>query len=142
MIGDPVATGTIENSDPLQTMWLSRFGRTVADHVTGAVSDRLSGPLTGAQVTVGGQSVDLARSKDEAWVGETLLSVARVLGAAEEPSPEDEGWLGAGSAFGSRRRSKARRRGPSRAASCCSGARSTSPGTVNPAVRAWRHGAG
>ena len=31
---DGEATGTIENSDPLQKMWLSRFGRTVADHVT------------------------------------------------------------------------------------------------------------
>ena len=37
-IGDGEATGTISNDDPLQKMWLSRFGRTVADHVTGAVS--------------------------------------------------------------------------------------------------------
>jgi len=98
-IGDGEATGTIENSDPLQKMWLSRFGRTVADHVTGAVSDRLSGPLSGAQVTVGGQRVDLAAAKDEAWAGETMLSLARLLGAAEEPSPEGDGWPGTG--FGS-----------------------------------------
>ena len=52
-IDDGEATGTIENSDPLQKMWLSRFGRTVADHVTAAVADRLAGPLAGAQVTVG-----------------------------------------------------------------------------------------
>ena len=61
-IGDGEATGTIKNSDPLQKMWLSRFGRTVADHVTGAVADRLSSPLTGAQVTVGGQTVNLAET--------------------------------------------------------------------------------
>ena len=94
-IDDGEATGTIENSDPLQRMWLSRFGRTVADHVTAAVSDRLSNPPTGGQVTVGGQRVDLAQKKDETWVGETLVSVARLLGAAEAPpEPEDDGWPG------------------------------------------------
>ena len=31
---DGEAVGTITNSDPLQKMWLSRFGRTVASHVT------------------------------------------------------------------------------------------------------------
>ena len=52
-------------------MWLSRFGRTVADHVTEAVSDRLANPLAGAQVTVAGQTVDLAEVDDEAWLGQT-----------------------------------------------------------------------
>ena len=99
-IADGEATGTIENSDPLQKMWLSRFGRTVASHVTEAVSDRLAGPLAGGQVTVAGQSVDLARSKDEAWVAETVVSLARALGASEEPSPEDEGWPGSGTGGG------------------------------------------
>ncbi len=91
-IGDGEATGTIENSDPLQTMWLSRFGRTVADHVAGAVSDRLSNPMTGAQVTVGGQSLDLAQMEDEAWFDRTMLSMARVLGVPGGQSPGDEGW--------------------------------------------------
>ena len=92
-IGDGEATGTIANDDPLQKMWLSRFGRTVADHVTGAVSDRLSGPLTGAQVTVGGQSLDLAAMEDEARLGETLTALARALGAAEGPESGDDGGL-------------------------------------------------
>ena len=95
-IGDGEATGTISNDDPLQKMWLSRFGRTVAGHVTDAVSDRLAHPLSGAQVTVGGQTVDLARTEDEAWVGEALTSVARALGAREEHEPGD----GPGSGFG------------------------------------------
>ncbi len=103
-IGDGEATGTISNDDPLQKMWLSRFGRTVAGHVTDAVSDRLANPLSGAQVTVGGQTVDLARTEDEAWVGEALTSVARALGAREEPVPGDGpgsglgagGWPGTG----------------------------------------------
>ena len=103
-IGDGEATGTISNDDPLQKMWLSRFGRTVAGHVTDAVSDRLANPLAGAQVTVGGQTVDLARTEDEAWVGEALTSVARALGAREEHEPGDGpgsglgagGWPGTG----------------------------------------------
>ena len=61
-LADARATGTITNSGPLQKMWLSRFGRTVAGHVVEAVSGRLSDPLSGAQVTVGGQSVDLSRA--------------------------------------------------------------------------------
>ena len=97
-IADGTATGTIENSDPLQKMWLSRFGRTVASHVTDAVSDRLANPLTGAQVTVGGQRVDLARTEDEAWVGEALTSVARALGASESREPGDGPGSGPGQA--------------------------------------------
>ena len=95
-IADGEATGTIENSDPLQTMWLSRFGRTVADHVTGAVSDRLSNPMTGAQVTVGGQSLDLAQMEDEAWLDRTMVSMARVLGVPEGSVQEDDSWLDTG----------------------------------------------
>ncbi len=100
-LADAEATGTIENSDPLQKMWLSRFGRTVASHVTEAVSDRLSNPLGGAQVTVGGQRVDLAETDDEAWLGRAMTSVARALGAPDGPEPEggpglDRGQAGAG----------------------------------------------
>ena len=95
-IADGEATGTIENSDPLQEMWLSRFGRTVADHVTEAVSDRLAAPLSGAQVTVGGQSVDLAEAGDAARLGRTLTSIAQVMGA---PSGSASGGE-PGSAFG------------------------------------------
>ena len=94
LIGDGEATGTIVNTDPLQEMWLSRFGRTVAGHVVDTISDRLANPLTGGQVTVGGQSVDLARTEDDAWLGQTLTSIARALGASEDPEPEGDGWPG------------------------------------------------
>ena len=93
-IADGEATGTITNADPLQKVWLSRFGRTVAGHLTDAVSDRLAAPLTGAQVTVGGRRIDLAGRKDEAWLGETLTSLARALGAEQETGPEGEGGPG------------------------------------------------
>ncbi len=97
-LADAVATGTIANDDPLQKMWLSRFGRTVADHVTAAVSDRLAAPLTGAQVTVGGQTVNLAEIGDEARLGETLTSLAQVMGAPQGPGAE--GGPGSGSGAG------------------------------------------
>ena len=95
-IVDGEATGTIVNEDPLQKMWLSRFGRTVADHVTAAVSDRLANPLTGAQVTVGGQTVDLAEVGDAAWLGRTLTSIARAMGAPSGPAPANDPGSGSG----------------------------------------------
>ena len=113
-IADGEATGTITNDDPLQKMWLSRFGRTVASHVTDAVSDRLSGPLTGAELSVGGQRVDLARTKDEAWLGQTLTSLARALGVREGPEPEGGGWPGTGLGV---RESPAASRAPARTVS-------------------------
>ena len=102
-IADGEATGTIRNSDPLQKMWLSRFGRTVADHVTAAVSDRLSGPLTGAQVTVGGQTMNLAELEDEAFLGRTLTAIAQTMGAPSGPASGGDpgsGSLDAGDALG------------------------------------------
>ena len=55
VLADGTATGTIENSDHMQRAWLARFGRTVATHVTDAVSDRLRGaPGQDSHVTVGG----------------------------------------------------------------------------------------
>ncbi len=55
-IEDGEATGAIENSDPIPQAWLARFGRTVAGHVTDAIGERLSGPVSGgSQVTLGGR---------------------------------------------------------------------------------------
>ena len=73
-IADGVATGTIVNSDPLQKMWLSRFGRTVAGQVVEAVTGRLSGPPGGSRVTLGGRSIDL--SALSAGTGEARRSLA------------------------------------------------------------------
>ena len=59
-IADGVATGTIENSDPIPQAWLARFGRTVAGHVTDAIGERLTGPAGGgSHVTLGGQRLSL-----------------------------------------------------------------------------------
>ncbi len=62
-IQDAVATGTIENTDPLQQAWLARFGRTVATHVTDAVGERLRGASAqGSHVTVGGYRLPLGKT--------------------------------------------------------------------------------
>ena len=59
-IADGVATGTIENSDPIPQAWLARFGRAVAGQVTDAIAGRLTGPADdGSHVTLGGQRLSL-----------------------------------------------------------------------------------
>ena len=60
-IADGEAVGTIANGDPVPKAWIARFGRTVAEQVVDAVSDRLlSGPSEGTrQVTLGGRAFDL-----------------------------------------------------------------------------------
>ena len=87
VIADGTATGTIENSDPLQKMWLSRFGRTVAGQVVDAVAGRLSGPTGGSQVTLGGQSIDL--SALSAGTGDARRTLAGALGAARVTNDDD-----------------------------------------------------
>ena len=91
VIADGTATGTIVNSDPLQKMWLSRFGRTAASHVVDAVTGRLSAPSGGSQVTLGGQSIDF--SALPAGTGDALRSVAGALGA-EHAAEDDEPLTG------------------------------------------------
>ena len=57
-IADDTATGTIENSDPLQRAWLARFGRTAAQRVLDGVQARLRAPHeSGMQATVAGHDL-------------------------------------------------------------------------------------
>ena len=62
-IGRGQATGTIENSDPLQTEWLARFGRTVAHQVVDTIGDRFDG-TSGTRVTVAGHELGTGHAKD------------------------------------------------------------------------------
>ena len=69
-IGRGQATGTIENSDPLQTQWLARFGRTVAHQVVDMIGGRFDG-RSATHVTVAGHELGVAHPKDEdkaAWI--------------------------------------------------------------------------
>ncbi|MCY4554779.1 MAG: cadherin-like beta sandwich domain-containing protein, partial [Chloroflexi bacterium] len=87
------ARGIIVNDDPLQSMWLSRFGRTVGGHIADAVSDRLSGGLApGAHATLAGQGVDLTRTGDGRVLADTLTGLAQRFGAqARAPGANDDG---------------------------------------------------
>ena len=71
------AGGTIENSDPMPSAWLARFGRTAAEQVLDAVEGRLRGaPAPGVRVTVAGQRLGGkapdARAREEAEARESL----------------------------------------------------------------------
>ena len=90
-ISDAEAIGTITNDDPLQTMWLSRFGRTVGGQVVDAVAGRLSGPAPGSQVTLGGESIDLSASLPDG--ADARDSLGRALGAAQDNDPEAGGTV-------------------------------------------------
>ena len=91
-IADGTATGTITNSDPLQKMWLSRFGRTVAIQMIDALEGRFAiAPDASPRMTmtVAGQSVDLARIGDDNVLAETMTGLARAFGAPGAPAAND-----------------------------------------------------
>ena len=81
--------GLILNSDPLQKAWLSRFGRTVAGHVTDAVSGRLDGLAPGAHATFAGQPLDLSRTDDGTALAQAMTGLAQRLGA-QGPANDDD----------------------------------------------------
>ncbi len=86
---DGKATGVIVNVDPLQRMWLSRFGRTVGSQVTGAVSERLAGLAPGAHATLGGQALDL-EAGDARALADAVTGLARAFGASDAPVSNDD----------------------------------------------------
>ena len=73
--------GLISNGDPLQKMWLSRFGRTVGTQVTEAVTGRLDGTERAAHVTVAGQRLDLDREDAGQALAETVAGIAQLFAA-------------------------------------------------------------
>ncbi len=80
------AKGVIRNDDPLQRMWLARFGRTAAGHVAGAIDGRLSGGAA-AGVVLGGHSLSgkAEREAIESRLAEALLKEREArLGRGEE----------------------------------------------------------
>ena len=104
---DPVGVGTIENDDPLPSAWLARFGRTVGEHVMGAIDARLHGDSTGSHLTVGG----VTAQKPEEGEGRRPVGPSGPSGAGEWeglargegkgagwPGPQGDGALGSGTA--------------------------------------------
>ena len=90
-IGDAEATGTIANADPLQKMWLSRFGRTVASDAVAAVTARLQTPRdAGSHLTLAGQRLDLSQADGGRALAEAMTGLARAFGASEAPAAHDD----------------------------------------------------
>ena len=89
------AKGVIRNDDPLQAMWLSRFGRMVAADAVASVTARLETPRdAGSHLTLAGQRVNLSSAGDDgAGLAETLTGLARAFGAREAPAPDGDDGL-------------------------------------------------
>ena len=81
------ARGIITNDDPLQRMWLARFGRAAAGHVAEAIEGRLSGAAA-AGVVLGGHSLTGGKAEREAIesrLAEALMKERELrLGRGEE----------------------------------------------------------
>ena len=93
VIADGEATGTIENSDPLQKDWLARFGRAAAADAIAAVTARLETPRdAGSHLTLAGQRVDLSDTDGGASLQQALTGFALLLGAS--PGRPGGGRLG------------------------------------------------
>ena len=84
-LGDAEATGRIVNTGPMPKAWIARFGRTVADHVLGAVNDRMQGgSAASTRMTLGGREVllDAEWPKEGEALRASLLTGAKGLGGA------------------------------------------------------------
>ena len=88
VIADGTATGTIENSDPLQKIWLSRFGRTVAGQVVDAVAGRLSGAERGLAGDAGRSAHRPGLARDTK-IGTRIMQHHRLLAVQ---SNENDVW--------------------------------------------------
>ena len=81
-LADSEATGTIENSDPMPSAWLSRFARTVGSQAVEAVSSRMGKPAEGNRVVIGGVEVPLTEEEQGANlqdIGQQFESIQRDL---------------------------------------------------------------
>ncbi len=113
VIADGEAVGTIENSDPMPSAWLVRFGRTVGSQVVDAVTARFEAPGA-SHLTLGGQRLsldgeagdaegaDLALAGDERAARKTLTALADRFADPADPAdgardrPQAGAWTGDG----------------------------------------------
>ena len=87
------AKGVIRNEDPLQAMWLARFGRTVASDAVGAVTARLETPRdAGSHVTFAGQRMNFGEAEGGggAALATVLTGLAQTFGAPGAPAPDED----------------------------------------------------
>ena len=89
------AEGVIKNDDPLQAMWLARFGRAAASDAVEAVTARFETPrAAGSHLTFAGQRLDLSGegAGDGAALANAMTGLARAFGAEEAPAATDDPW--------------------------------------------------
>ena len=104
-LANPVATGTIVNTDRMPKAWIARFGRTVADQVLDALDARMRAtPAPGAEVRLAGQRIDLAppfgaRSGGDALSGDARTREAEFGRQPGEGGPPESGQADPGHAL-------------------------------------------
>ena len=91
--GERETQGLIRNTDPLQAMWLARFGRMVASDAVASVTARLETPRdAGSHVTFAGQRMNFG--EDEGGGGAALATVltglAQTFGAPSAPAADED----------------------------------------------------
>ncbi len=112
--GEREVQGLIRNSDPLQAMWLARFGRMVASDAVASVTARLETPRdAGSHVTVAGQRMTFGEGGGGAALATVLTGFAQTFGAPSAPAADDDdpfarrgltgGWNDPATATGARR---------------------------------------
>ena len=87
------AKGVIRNDDPLQAMWLARFGRMVASDAVGAVTARLETPRdAGSHVTFAGQRMNFGEAEGGggAALATVLTGLAQTFGAPSAPASDED----------------------------------------------------
>ena len=84
----------IRNADPLQAMWLARFGLMVASDAVGAVTARFDTPrASGSHFTLAGQRLDLSGTGvgDGQALADAMTELARAFGAeVTAPAADDD----------------------------------------------------
>ena len=87
------AKGVIRNDDPLQAMWLARFGRMVASDAVASVTARLETPRdAGSHVTFAGQRVNFGEAEGGggAALATVLTGLAQTFGAPSASASDDD----------------------------------------------------
>ena len=85
------AKGVIRNDDPLQAMWLARFGRMVASDAVASVTARLETPrAAGSHVTLMGQRMNFGEAEGGggAALASVLTGFAQTFGAPSAPAAD------------------------------------------------------
>ena len=83
--------GVIRNSDPLQAMWLARFGRMVASDAVASVTARLETPRdAGSHVTVAGQRMNFGEADGGEALATVLTGFAQTFGAPSAPAADKD----------------------------------------------------